>query len=179
MGGIKINTNAEVVNTDGNIIPGLFAAGEVTGGVHGAERLGGNALADIIVFGRQAGTKAATLAMADGGIGATTVSEKEEASTPKINETATASFKDGVYQGEATGNNGTIKVEVTVKDGFIDTIEVLEHHETSSIFMSIQNDLIPDIIYNQSTEGIDAVTGASNSSTAVFEAVNSALTTAK
>lgn len=179
MGGIKINTNAEVVNTDGNIIPGLFAAGEVTGGVHGAERLGGNALADIIVFGRQAGTKAATLAMADGGIGATTVSEKEEASTPKINETATASFKDGVYQGEATGNNGTIKVEVTVKDGFIDTIEVLEHHETSSIFMSIQNDLIPDIIYNQSTEGIDTVTGASNSSTAVFEAVNSALTTAK
>ena len=45
--------------------------------------------------------------------------------------------------------------------------------------MSIQNDLIPDIIYNQSTEGIDAVTGASNSSTAVFEAVNSALSTAK
>ncbi|NLC96566.1 MAG: flavocytochrome c [Erysipelotrichaceae bacterium] len=60
MGGIKINTNAEVVDTDGNVIPGLFAAGEVTGGVHGANRLGGNAVADIVIFGRIAGNSAAT-----------------------------------------------------------------------------------------------------------------------
>lgn len=59
MGGIKINTNTEVINTDGNTIPGLFAAGETTGGVHGANRLGGNAVADIIVFGRIAGSMAA------------------------------------------------------------------------------------------------------------------------
>lgn len=58
MGGIKIDTNAEVVNKDGNTIPGLFAAGEVTGGVHGANRLGGNALADIIAYGRTAGKNA-------------------------------------------------------------------------------------------------------------------------
>lgn len=59
MGGIKINTNAEVVNKDGKPIPGLFAAGEVTGGVHGGNRLGGNALADIITYGRTAGKNAA------------------------------------------------------------------------------------------------------------------------
>ena len=59
MGGLKINTNAEVVNTDGNIIQGLFAAGEVTGGIHGGNRLGGNALADIVNFGRTAGKNAA------------------------------------------------------------------------------------------------------------------------
>lgn len=58
MGGLKINTNSEVINKDGNVIPGLFAAGEVTGGVHGGNRLGGNALADIIVFGRTAGKNA-------------------------------------------------------------------------------------------------------------------------
>ncbi len=58
MGGVKINTNAEVVGTDGNVIPGLFAAGEVTGGVHGGNRLGGNAVADFVVFGRIAGTSA-------------------------------------------------------------------------------------------------------------------------
>ncbi|MCQ2441780.1 MAG: flavocytochrome c [Oscillospiraceae bacterium] len=52
MGGIKINTNGEVVNTEGKVIPGLFAAGEVTGGVHGGNRLGGNAVADIVVFGK-------------------------------------------------------------------------------------------------------------------------------
>ncbi len=59
MGGLKINTNTEVLTEDGSVIPGLFAAGEVTGGVHGANRLGGNAVSDIVVFGRIAGTNAA------------------------------------------------------------------------------------------------------------------------
>ena len=59
MGGIKINSKAEVVNRSGNPVPGLYAAGEVTGGVHGGNRLGGNAVADIIVFGRVAGESAA------------------------------------------------------------------------------------------------------------------------
>ena len=59
MGGIKINAQAEVVNQAGKTIPGLYAAGEVTGGVHGGNRLGGNAVADIIVFGQIAGTSAA------------------------------------------------------------------------------------------------------------------------
>ena len=59
MGGLKIDTGTHVLNTDGQVIPGLFAAGEVTGGVHGANRLGGNAVADIIVFGRIAGEQAA------------------------------------------------------------------------------------------------------------------------
>ncbi len=58
MGGVKINTNAEVVGTNGEVIPHLFAAGEVTGGVHGGNRLGGNAVADFVVFGRIAGTNA-------------------------------------------------------------------------------------------------------------------------
>ena len=59
MGGVKINTNAEVIDTNGSVIPGLFAAGEVTGGVHGGNRLGGNAVADFVIFGRIAGTSAA------------------------------------------------------------------------------------------------------------------------
>ena len=59
MGGIKINDNAEVVDTNGQVIEGLFAAGEVTGGVHGNNRLGGNAVADFTIFGRIAGLSAA------------------------------------------------------------------------------------------------------------------------
>ena len=59
MGGLRINSQAQVLDTKGHVIPGLFAAGEVTGGVHGANRLGGNAIADIMVFGRTAGTNAA------------------------------------------------------------------------------------------------------------------------
>lgn len=55
MGGIKINTDAQVVNKDGKVIEGLFAAGEVVGDIHGTNRLGSNAIADITVFGRIAG----------------------------------------------------------------------------------------------------------------------------
>ncbi|MBC5629685.1 flavocytochrome c [Clostridium sp. NSJ-6] len=59
MGGIKINTNAEVLNTAGEVIDGLYAAGEVTGDIHGTNRLGSDAIADITVFGRVAGRNAA------------------------------------------------------------------------------------------------------------------------
>jgi fumarate reductase flavoprotein subunit len=58
MGGVKINTEAEVIDVDGAVIPNLYAAGEVTGGVHGGNRLGGNAVADFVVFGRIAGENA-------------------------------------------------------------------------------------------------------------------------
>ena len=58
MGGIRIDTKAQVINTEGKPIPGLFAAGEVCGGVHGGNRLGGNAVADIVIFGRIAAQSA-------------------------------------------------------------------------------------------------------------------------
>lgn len=59
MGGVKINTNTEVLNADNEPIKGLYAAGEVTGGLHGDNRIGGNSVAEIIIFGRQAGQQAA------------------------------------------------------------------------------------------------------------------------
>lgn len=59
MGGLQINKHAQVLDVNGNVIPGLYAAGETTGGIHGSNRLGGNAIADIMVFGRTAGTNAA------------------------------------------------------------------------------------------------------------------------
>ena len=59
MGGIRINTSAEALNEAGEAIPGLYAAGEVTGGIHAGNRLGGNAIADCMVYGRIAGTNAA------------------------------------------------------------------------------------------------------------------------
>ncbi|WP_312711921.1 flavocytochrome c [Proteiniclasticum ruminis] len=60
MGGIKITPETRVVDQNGEIIKGLFAAGEVTGGIHGSNRLGGNALADVHTFGRIAGATAAS-----------------------------------------------------------------------------------------------------------------------
>jgi fumarate reductase flavoprotein subunit len=58
MSGLKVDINRHVLDTDGNVIPGLYAAGEVTGGVHAGNRLGGNAVADIFTFGKIAGQAA-------------------------------------------------------------------------------------------------------------------------
>ncbi len=60
MGGLTITTNAEVLDVDGDIIEGLYAAGEVTGGIHGTNRLGSNAVADACAFGMVAGVYAVT-----------------------------------------------------------------------------------------------------------------------
>lgn len=59
MGGARIDTQARVLDREGKVIPGLYAAGEVTGGIHGTNRVGGNAIADIFTFGRIAGESAA------------------------------------------------------------------------------------------------------------------------
>lgn len=59
MGGLQINEEAQVMDKNGSAIPGFYAAGEVTGGIHAGNRLGGNALTDILVFGRIAGKNAA------------------------------------------------------------------------------------------------------------------------
>lgn len=59
MGGVVINTNGEVISTTGDVIPGFFAAGEITGGVHGGNRVGGNAITDCLVFGMTAGMHSA------------------------------------------------------------------------------------------------------------------------
>ena len=63
MGGLRINTETQVLTAEGEAIPGLYAAGETTGGVHGGNRIGGNAVCDFVVFGRIAGANAAALAL--------------------------------------------------------------------------------------------------------------------
>jgi succinate dehydrogenase/fumarate reductase flavoprotein subunit len=59
MGGLEIDPEARVIGTGGKPIPGLFAAGEVAGGVHGANRLGGSSLLGCVVFGRVSGDSSA------------------------------------------------------------------------------------------------------------------------
>ncbi len=61
MGGLAIDTSARVLDANNQPIPGLYAAGEVTGGIHAGNRLGGNAITDIIVFGKIAGESASQM----------------------------------------------------------------------------------------------------------------------
>merc|ERR1711907_571034 len=65
MGGLKINDDSEVVNKSDAVIGGLYAGGEVAGGVHGSNRLGGNSLLDCVVFGRVSGRSAARFLTAE------------------------------------------------------------------------------------------------------------------
>ncbi len=68
MGGIRIDPSARVISTEGSVIPGLYAAGETTGGVHGGNRIGGNAVCDFVVFGRIAGLNAAEYASGEAAV---------------------------------------------------------------------------------------------------------------
>ena len=168
MGGLKINTAAEVLNEEGNAIAGLFAAGEVTGGVHGANRLGGNAETDIVVFVKAAGTSACDYVAANGGhTEATIVVEKvEETVKPEVE----ANFKDGTYTAVGTGIGGDVEVIAEVKDGEIVSITLGQHGETEGIFEGAVDGVIPEIIKGQTTE-VDVVSGATITSNAIIEAV--------
>ncbi len=176
MGGIKINTASEVLKEDGTVIPGLYAAGEVTGGIHGANRLGGNAVTDIVVFGRIAADSACGYVEEKTGFTELTykASEAEENVAPEVE----GGYKDGVYEGTGKGNGGDIKVEVTVEGGNIVSISLTEHSETEGIYEAAEKGVIEEIIKTQSTE-VDAVSGATVTSNGIMEAVADAVKDAK
>lgn len=88
-------------------------------------------------------------------------------------------YKDGKYEGTGKGLKGDIKVAVEVAGGKITKIDVVEKKETDGIFDPVVSTLIPDVIKKQTTEGVNAVAGATFSSKGTIEAINKALETAK
>lgn len=173
MGGVKINTNTEVIKEDGTVIPGLYAAGEVTGGVHGANRLGGNAVTDIVVFGRISGENADKYVLENGGVTEPTMKVAEE-SNEEVKPEVEGNFTDGTYEGVGKGNGGDVKLEVVVKDGDIVSVKLKEHSETPGIYERAEKDVIASIIKKQTTD-VDVVAGATKTSNAIIEGVNKAL----
>lgn len=176
MGGVKINTASEVLKVDGAKINGLFAAGEITGGVHGANRLGGNAVTDIVVFGRIAGKGASDYVAANGGHTASTI--KVEKNHEEVKPEVDGGYKDGVYNGKGKGNGGELTVEVTVESGNIVKVELKEHKETEGIFEGAETGVGNAIIKTQSTE-VDSVAGATLTSEGIKAAVAEAIKEAK
>lgn len=172
MGGVAVNPATEVVNQDGAVIPGLFAAGEVIGGVHGDNRLAGNAVADIIVFGRIAGTNAAEFVRANFGLA------DEAFYAPGYELTiipeAPGNFTDGVFEGVGRGYGGDLVVQVTVENGNIVDILLLEHNETYPIYAAAEREVIGAIISTQNLR-VDTTTAATLTSNAIMDAVANAL----
>lgn len=87
-------------------------------------------------------------------------------------------YTDGTYTGEGQGASGAIKVEVKVEKGNISEVNLVEHNETKTLVDGVKDNLVPEIIEKQSTEDVEAISGATNSSKGVIEAVNKALESA-
>lgn len=85
-----------------------------------------------------------------------------------------AGYKDGTYTGEADGFGGTVAVEVTVKDGKIEAVEVTSAEKEDSAYLAMAEDIIPKIIEAQSAE-VDTISGATFSSTGIKNAAEQAL----
>ncbi|GAB7262471.1 MULTISPECIES: FMN-binding protein [Dickeya] len=92
---------------------------------------------------------------------------------------AAQTYKDGTYTGKAQGKEGEIEVSVKVNAGKIANVEVVKHEDTEAMMLGVIDNILPEIIEKQTVEGIDAVTGATMSSTGVLAAAKQALEKAK
>ena len=168
LGGLKADTTGRVLNTEDEPIKGLYAAGEVIGNTQGAYYSVG--LGEAVVFGRVAARNAIWYIEDRGGLTEHVAFERKAEAA----EAVKGNFKDGTFTGEGKGNNGTIKVEVTVKDGSMTEINVVEHKETPNIYAGVESQFIPSMIRTQNTD-VDAIAGATNSCNGVRTAVKAAL----
>jgi uncharacterized protein with FMN-binding domain len=84
-------------------------------------------------------------------------------------------YKDGIYEGTGRGASSDIKVSVEVSKGKIKDIKLLEKKETKTLIEGVEQNMIPDILKKQGTEGVEVVSGATESSKGVLEAVKKAL----
>lgn len=169
MGGVKINKETQVLKEDGTAIPGLYAAGEVVGGVHGANRLGGNAVADIVVFGRISGDKANEYVNANGGSTERTITANDDFVEKEIK----TDLADGSYKGSAKGYGGEVDVTFTVKDGIVSDLSVVGEKETAEVGGKAVEKIKRGILSKGELKA-DSVSGASVTSKAVADAIANA-----
>lgn len=187
-GGLVTDTDAHVLREDGTVIQGLYAAGGVTEGfasTGGAGYMSGDGLLQAFVFGRIAGENAAL--ETKGNITATVWTDpnvKEEFADETVSgasdvDTTTLTYTDGTYEGTGKGHAGDITVKVTVTGGKVSAIEVLSQTETPAIFDSAVDTIIAAAIENNGASNVDVVSGATNSSNGLLEAITNALANAQ
>lgn len=176
LGGVKTNTSGQVLDADGAVIPGLYAAGEVVGGVWGRFVSGGTGVMGPIVFGRIAARTAMTTELADSykmkapqTVVTEEMFEKEEVSTESRFDMSTP-LKDGEYEATVDGQEGPMTVKTVITDGKIASVEVVSQNETESIASSAL-EKIPSAIVAGNTCDVDAVSGATLTSNRIMDAV--------
>lgn len=182
LGGVTVNEDMQVVNEAGNPIPGLYAAGEVVGGIWGKYVSGGTGVMGPVVFGRIAGRNVIEKELLSGDVvkPASFVLEEELfAKAQKVQEAYDMTgIKDGSYEATVDGQNGDMAVSVTVAGGKITDVTIVSNHETDTIAGDAL-EKVPAAIVAGNTPAVDAVTGATLTSDRIMDAVKQCLEQAK
>ncbi|MBR3873291.1 MAG: FAD-dependent oxidoreductase [Clostridia bacterium] len=179
LGGVTANKDMQVLDEAGNVIPGLYAAGEVVGGIWGKFVSGGTGVMGPIVFGKIAAKHAMTNEMAEGyEVKPASVLLDEglfakEVSTEKLFDMSRA-LTDGEYTATVDGQNGPMTVKVTVASGKIAGVEIVSHQETEGIAKAAF-ETVPAAIVANNDATVDTVAGATLTSNRIMNAVAACL----
>ena len=177
MGGLSSDEYAHVLTPDYQVIPGLYACGNIQGDRFAVKypfKLAGASHAMAVYYGNVAGNIAASGDAAN--YKAKIYQDASAESTGVSAESAT--LTDGTYEGTGKGIGGNVPVTVTIEDGKIASVEVGDNSETDGIGTKAIDQLPEKIVAANGTEGVDAVAGASVTSSAIFTAVEDCLTQA-
>merc|ERR1719203_1954316 len=140
MGGLEIDVNSAVVGSDGKAITGLYAAGEVAGGVHGNNRLGGNSLLDCVVFGRVAGEHCAKYMLGDK-VKATSLTELSGGGL--TGEVTSSKFSGGSYEdGMNKADKKKPKAKKSGGGGGLTMDEVAKHVTNTDCWVVVNGEVL-------------------------------------
>ncbi|MEG0764828.1 MAG: FAD-binding protein [Pseudoflavonifractor sp.] len=176
MGGIHANADMQVLDQSGNAIPGLFAAGEVVGGIWGNFVSGGTGVMGPIAFGRIAARTVMNGTLATGYTVSPATNPLDPALFTKAAGPAGPSFdmtrtlKDGSYEATVDGQEGPMTVKVTVAGGKLSAVEITAHQETEAVAAAALKGL-PSAIVAANSVDVDSVAGATLSSGRIKSAV--------
>ena len=183
LGGVTTNTETQVLDDNGSVIPGLYAVGECVGGIWGRFVSGGTGVMGPITFGRIAGRTAMTTEPATGYTvkEASFVLDEDFFEAPATSAAkTTASFDmskaltDGTYEATVDGQEGQMTVKTIIEGGKIAAVDVVENHETASIGGAAL-DKVPGEIVKANSVTVDAVSGATLTSNRIAAAVQQCL----
>ena len=182
MGGLKTTPKAEVIDTYGQPIPGLYAAGNVQGDRFAVDYptiVCGISHSLCLTYGRIAGTEAATcdetVEESPSKWREARIAEAEATAAAAEEQAASAAYADGTYEATGTGIGGDVPVTVTVEGGKVASVEVGENSETEGIGSKAIEQLPEAIVAANGTLGVDGVGGATITSGAILSAVEDCL----
>merc|ERR1712216_534618 len=147
MGGLEIDVNSSVLGSDGKAIPGLYCAGEIAGGVHGNNRLGGNSLLDCVVFGRVAGRHCAKYMLGDDMKPVSLIELSGGGLTGSVegSKMAGGSYEDNMNKGSGAAAGGAGAPAAAAGGGKSFTKEDVATHNSKSSCWVILHDRVLDV----------------------------------